>query len=78
MARSLLSHRTRTPRGHQPTDPAPAPVVGKTMKAIVQDEYGCAEDVLRLAEIAPPTIGDDEILVCVAAAGVDRGTKGER
>jgi NADPH:quinone reductase-like Zn-dependent oxidoreductase len=30
--------------------------------------------VLRLAEIARPTIGDDTILVRVAAAGVDRGT----
>jgi hypothetical protein len=30
----------------------------KTMKAIVQDEYGTApEDVLRVAEIARPTIG---------------------
>ena len=47
----------------------------KTMKAIVQDEYGDApEDVLRLAEIARPTIADDEILVRVRAASVDRGT----
>jgi NADPH:quinone reductase-like Zn-dependent oxidoreductase len=47
----------------------------KTMKAIVQDEYGtAAEDVLRLAEIGRPTIGDDEILVRVRAASVDRGT----
>jgi NADPH:quinone reductase-like Zn-dependent oxidoreductase len=47
----------------------------RTMKAIVQDEYGtAAEDVLRLAEIARPTIGDDEILVRVRAASVDRGT----
>jgi NADPH:quinone reductase-like Zn-dependent oxidoreductase len=46
-----------------------------TMKAIVQDEYGTApEDVLRLAEVARPAIGDDEILVRVAAASVDRGT----
>ena len=45
------------------------------MKAIVQDEYGTApEDVLRLAEVARPTIGDDEILVRVRAASVDRGT----
>jgi len=45
------------------------------MKAIVQDDYGTApEDVLRLAEIARPTIGDDEILVRVRAASVDRGT----
>jgi NADPH:quinone reductase-like Zn-dependent oxidoreductase len=44
------------------------------MKAIVQVDYGPAEDVLRLDEIAPPMIGEDEILVAVAAAGVDRGT----
>jgi NADPH:quinone reductase-like Zn-dependent oxidoreductase len=45
------------------------------MKAIVQDEYGTApEDVLRLAEIDRPTVGDDEVLVRVAAASVDRGT----
>jgi NADPH:quinone reductase-like Zn-dependent oxidoreductase len=47
----------------------------ETMKAIVQDDYGTApEDVLRLAEIARPTIGDDEVLVRVRAASVDRGT----
>ena len=45
------------------------------MKAIVQDEYGTEpESVLRLAEIAKPTIGDDEVLVHVRAASVDRGT----
>ena len=45
------------------------------MKAIVQDEYGTApEAVLRLDEIARPAIGDDEILVRVRAASVDRGT----
>jgi NADPH:quinone reductase-like Zn-dependent oxidoreductase len=58
----------------QPATPAPAAGV-EMMKAIVQDEYGTApEDVLRLAEIARPTIADDEILVRVAAASVDRGT----
>ena len=45
------------------------------MKAIVQDLYGTdPHKVLRLAEVARPTIGDDEILVKVAAASVDRGT----
>ena len=45
------------------------------MRAIVQDEYGTApEEVLRLEEIARPEIGDDEILVRVRAASVDRGT----
>jgi len=45
------------------------------MKAIVQDAYGTAPDaVLRVGEIARPTIGDDEVLVHVRAASVDRGT----
>jgi NADPH:quinone reductase-like Zn-dependent oxidoreductase len=43
-----------------------------TMRAIVQDAYGEA-DVLRLAEIDRPAIGDDEVLVRVHAAGVDQG-----
>lgn len=52
-----------------------APTAGVTMRAIVQDGYGiAAEDVLRLAEIARPAIGDDEVLVRVGAASVDRGT----
>jgi NADPH:quinone reductase-like Zn-dependent oxidoreductase len=47
----------------------------QTMTAIVQDEYGPApEDVLRLDEIDRPTIGEDEVLVRVHAASVDRGT----
>jgi len=43
------------------------------MKAIVQDEYGEAGDVLRLEETDKPEIGDDRVLVRVHAAGVDRG-----
>jgi NADPH:quinone reductase-like Zn-dependent oxidoreductase len=47
----------------------------QTMTSIVQDEYGPApEDVFRLEEIDKPTIGDDEVLVRVHAASVDRGT----
>jgi len=42
------------------------------MKAIVQDRYGSA-DVLELREIEPPGVEDDEVLVCVHAAGVDPG-----
>jgi NADPH:quinone reductase-like Zn-dependent oxidoreductase len=45
------------------------------MAALVQDRYGPApEDVLRLAEIDRPAIGDGEVLVRVHAASVDRGT----
>src|SRR5437867_12940281 len=48
---------------------------GKTMTAIVQDDYGPApEDVLRVEEVDKPAIGADEVLVRVHAASVDRGT----
>jgi NADPH:quinone reductase-like Zn-dependent oxidoreductase len=43
-----------------------------TMRAIVQDAYGSA-DVLELRDIDRPEIGDDEVLVRVHAAGLDRG-----
>ncbi len=52
---------------------AAPPGLRQRMQAIVQAEYGSA-DVLRLAEIDRPAIGDDEILVRVHAAGLDRGT----
>lgn len=42
------------------------------MKAVVQDTYG-STDVLELRDIDTPAIADDEVLVRVAAAGVDRG-----
>jgi NADPH:quinone reductase-like Zn-dependent oxidoreductase len=42
------------------------------MKAIVQDTYG-ETDVLKLRDIDKPEIADDEVLVRVHAAGVDRG-----
>jgi NADPH:quinone reductase-like Zn-dependent oxidoreductase len=65
----------RTARLDRPTGPTAVTAGVERMKAIAQDEYGSApEDVLRLAEVARPTIGDDEILVRVAAASVDRGT----
>ena len=42
------------------------------MKAIVQDKYGAA-DVLDFRDVPVPEIGDDEVLIRVVAAGVDRG-----
>src|SRR5450830_1166336 len=50
-------------------DPARADT---TMRAIVQDAYGHA-DVLRLARIPRPEADDNEVLVRVHAAGLDRG-----
>ena len=42
------------------------------MKAIVRDTYG-PPDVLELRDIDKPEIGDEEVLVRVRAAGLDRG-----
>jgi NADPH:quinone reductase-like Zn-dependent oxidoreductase len=58
-------------------DPRPRPATAddKAMWAIVQERYGSApEDVLQLARIDRPTIADDEVLLRVRAAGLDRGT----
>jgi len=44
-----------------------------TMRAIVQDRYGDA-GVLRHERIACPEVADNEVLVRVHAAGLDRGT----
>ena len=45
------------------------------MRAIMQERYGTdATDVLTLEETGTPAIQDDEVLVRVHAAGVDRGT----
>ena len=43
------------------------------MRAIVQDSYG-TDDVWRVAEVDRPEIADNEVLVKVEAAGLDRGT----
>lgn len=46
---------------------------GPFMRAIVQEGYGSA-DVLREAQVPRPAIGENEVLVKVQAAGLDRGT----
>ena len=43
------------------------------MRAILQDSYGSADE-WRAGEIAVPEIADKQVLVKVAAAGLDRGT----
>ena len=40
------------------------------MQAIIQDNYGPAEEVLRLQEVDTPQVGADEVLVRVRAASV--------
>ena len=44
-----------------------------TMKAIVQDKYGAPLDVLTMQEVEKPSVGDDDVLVQVRAAGVHIG-----
>ena len=63
------SERQRMAAGGEATLPVTA---GSTMRAIVQDGYGSA-GVLHLARIARPRIGDNEVLLRVHAAGLDRG-----
>jgi NADPH:quinone reductase-like Zn-dependent oxidoreductase len=66
---------TKTPTLDESIESTSGPTDARTMKAIVQYEYGSApEDVLRLAEIDLPAIGGNEVLVQVRAASVDRGT----
>ena len=55
------------------TTSATTGTIPTTMQAMVQSRYGDA-DVLRLASIARPVVRDHEVLVEVAAAGLDRGT----
>ena len=72
---------TRTTNTAQPASTTDAtqptgttqPTQQGTMQAIVQDSYGTA-DVLRPARIDRPEIADNEVLLRVHAAGLDRGT----
>ncbi len=66
------SDRT-TPSNETDDDHGDPTMPDGTMQAIVQRTYGPA-DVLRADRIDRPTIGADEVLVKVHAAGLDRGT----
>jgi NADPH:quinone reductase-like Zn-dependent oxidoreductase len=52
----------------------PRPDDSLALQAIVQDRFGSAE-VLKLETVDELTIADDEVLIEVHAAGVDRGTE---
>lgn len=41
------------------------------MKAIVQDGYGAPDDVLKIAEVDKPAVGDQEVLVSVRASSAN-------
>lgn len=65
---------TTSPTLHEGPPASAAPHEQPTMRAVVHDRYGTA-DVLRLATTQRPAIADDEVLIQVHAAGVDRGTE---
>ncbi len=63
--------RNRQSQGRSTTPPT----ASDTMRAIVQFRYGTdPSSVLELADVARPAIGEDEVLVRVAAASVDMGS----
>jgi NADPH:quinone reductase-like Zn-dependent oxidoreductase len=47
------------------------PEEGDVMKAIVQRRYGVPGDVLRLADVALPEVGDEDVLVRVRASSAN-------
>ncbi|MDW3215635.1 MAG: NAD(P)-dependent alcohol dehydrogenase [Ilumatobacteraceae bacterium] len=57
---------------HHDNDHTHAVADQQSMLAVVQDRYGTA-DALELRTIPRPTLGDHDVLVRVATAGVDRG-----
>jgi NADPH:quinone reductase-like Zn-dependent oxidoreductase len=60
---------------HQPSpQPNSTDSDDATMRAVVQHSYG-ASDVLSLARVDRPTVADDQVLIKVRAAGLDRGTE---
>ncbi len=67
--RSVTEPTTATAPGER----ALAVADGSIMRAIVQRAYGSA-DSLELATIERPEIADDDVLIEVHAAGLDRGT----
>lgn len=72
----MLETKSTTDSRAPATSTSPVEATAKRstlMKAIVQDQYGEPEAVLRLEEIATPVIKDDEVLVRVHAASLHVG-----
>ena len=54
------------------SDPSGAEVSPSTMEAVVQRRYGSA-DTLTIEQVPVPSVGADQVLIEVIAAGLDRG-----
>src|ERR1041384_7438952 len=65
--------RTSIAQHAEPTVTTTPAVHAASMRAVLQSGYGTT-DVLRIGIAARPTPGPGEVLVRVAAAGLDRGT----
>jgi NADPH:quinone reductase-like Zn-dependent oxidoreductase len=61
------------PAAETPPAESKATAPGQTMRAIVQYKYGLA-DALHPATVAVPDIAENQVLIQVRAAGLDRGT----
>jgi NADPH:quinone reductase-like Zn-dependent oxidoreductase len=70
-AQHALSTNAQTSNALTSTDPASL-TDQRTMKAITREHYGPAEN-LQLKDLEIPKINDDQVLVRVHAAGLDRG-----
>ncbi|GAB2779281.1 NAD(P)-dependent alcohol dehydrogenase [Nocardioides salsibiostraticola] len=69
------NHRPDTSQPtNQPTNQPTSQTAAPPMRAIVQDRFGPA-DVLDYTTIERPGIAEDQVLIEVRAAGVDRGTE---
>lgn len=69
----MRAQAARTSAASNTTASAERLATNQTMRAIVQRAYGSA-DRLELQTVARPTIGLNEVLIEVHAAGLDRGT----
>jgi NADPH:quinone reductase-like Zn-dependent oxidoreductase len=67
------SRRRATQAATTPVTLAPSAVHAASMRAVLQSGYGTT-DVFRIGTTARPNPGPGEVLVRVAAAGLDRGT----
>jgi NADPH:quinone reductase-like Zn-dependent oxidoreductase len=71
--RPSTTARPTAPREREGRPGAVPPAPDGTMRAIVQEEYGSA-DVLRPGRVPRPVPAENQVLVEVRAAGLDRGT----